>query len=78
MIKDENIRLKCWNCKATYLFEGEAGEQKIRVVCPHCRKESLVDFAPYGREKKIVMRSVGEKVIGVEYNLPKVILTEKE
>ena len=72
--------LRCWNkdCGKTYPYKEEIDtEKKLIVTCPYCDTKAVVDFAPYRREKKIVLRNSEKEVLSVEYNIPKIMPTSK-
>ena len=75
----KKLTLRCWKCKKTYShYEEVDAEKKLKVTCPHCGAEAVVDFAPYRKEKKIVMRSAssGKKTV-ISYDLPETLETNE-
>lgn len=76
----KRLVFRCWQCKETYSLYKEADlEQKLKVACPYCDAEAVVDFRPYHKRKITVLKSSSqdEQVLGGEYQLPKILPTSK-
>lgn len=69
----------CWNpkCLRVYSFLLEfSGLPKLSVFCPFCKKEGIVDLAPYRNDVTDVYRGSNNERNGVTaLNLPEHIPT---
>ena len=75
----QRLKYQCWNCKKTYTLYKEIEKgTKVRVACPYCHKEGIVDLRKY--EDQFISTQKGtspesqEKTI---LNLPEIISTEE-
>lgn len=71
--------VECWHCGEQFLVAEEINVAKKQILtCTHCGKDCVAKFDLYRREKKIVMRHTQvEKVLGVKYDIPKILPTQK-
>ena len=75
----KRLTFRCWSCKETYtLFKEYSPKQKLRVACPYCGKEAIVDLAPYRTTVMEIQKDEdeGEQDIGVALDLPDVLPTQ--
>ena len=75
----KRLKYQCWNCKKTYTLykEIEIG-MKVKVACPYCYKEGMVDLRNY--EDQLIPTQRGESTESREtnvLNLPEIIPTEE-
>lgn len=71
---------KCWNCSRTYsLFREITDEQTLKVACPYCNAEAVVDLKPYRKKKPIpLVRGENDGAAFVEeLKLPDILPTQK-
>jgi DNA-directed RNA polymerase subunit RPC12/RpoP len=74
----KRLAFKCWNCNRKYtLLKEITEEQELIVACPYCSAEGVANLKPFEKKKQSVMRGAGDQPIGVEYDFPEVIPTQK-
>jgi len=74
----KRLQFECWQCGKVYSILKKADlEQKLQVSCPFCNAKADVDFRPFHKRKIDVLRSREKGPVFGDYELPKVLKTNK-
>ena len=76
---NQRYTFQCWQCDKTYTLLREiTSKQSVKVACPYCHHEAVVDLAPYLKQIKEVLRGAqSEADSSEELDLPAVLPTRK-
>ncbi len=79
MTRNSNPRQEiiCWQCNEQFSRLIPKNIDRWQTICPYCGAECAVDLKPYSTKKSVFRQGDSELDIHAQYNLPKIIRSNK-